>query len=153
MRVVRFYYFAIVGLFGVFSTLAPDALGQLSKVTDSVVFDTLPLLDGQRPLSLSVGGQQPNECISPVTGLDDSPTRTLSPVPLLSDIDSIEQLIAPPECVLAADYTEEQKRRWDECKKELPCDSPHECSNENGDKFASCKKKYCAGSGEIRSKQ
>ena len=144
MRVSRFYYFAIVSLFAVLSTLAPNALGQLSKVTDSVVFDPLSLLEDQETVSLSLSGQQPNVCVSPAAGLDDRPIQALSPVLLPSDINSFEQLIAPPECVLAVHYTEEQKRRWDECKKELPCDSPHVCSNENGDKFASCKKKYCA---------
>ena len=144
VRVTRFYYFAIVSLFAVLSTLAPDALGQLSKVTYRVVFDTLSLLEDQEPVNLSLGTQKPNDCMSLATGLDDRPTQALSPVLLLSDIYSIEQIKAPPECVLATDYTEQQKRRWDECKKELPCDSPHECSNENGDKFASCKKKYCS---------
>ena len=144
MRVTRFYYFAIVSLFAVLSTLAPDALGQFSKVTDSVVFDALSLLEDQKPVCLSLGSQQPNNCVSPAAGLDDRPTQALLPVILLSDNYSFEQIKAPPECVLAADYTEQQKRQWDECKKELPCDSPHECSNENGDKFASCKKKYCS---------
>ena len=144
MRFTRLYFFAIVSLFALLTPIAPDAICQLSKVTDSVVFDTLSLLEGQKPVSLSVSGQQHHDCVSPTAGLDDRPTQALSPVLLLSDINSFEQLIAPPECVLQAHYTEQQKRRWDECKKDLPCDSPHECSNVNGDKFASCKKKYCS---------
>jgi len=144
MCATRFYYFAIVSLFAVLSSLAPDALGQLSKVTDSVVVETLSLLEDQEPVRLSVSGQQHYDCVSPTAGLDDRPTQALSSVLLLSNINSFEQLKAPPECVLQAHYTEQQKRRWDECKKELPCDSPHECSNDNGDKFASCKKKYCS---------
>lgn len=144
MRVTRLYYFAIVSLFAVLSTLAPDALCQLSKVSDSVVFDTLSLLEDQKPVGLSVGSQQPNDCVLPTAELDDRPIHALSLVLLLSDIGSFDQIKAPPECVLAVHYTEQQKRRWDECKKELPCDPPHVCSNENGDKFASCKKKYCS---------
>ena len=122
MRVTRFYHFAIVSLFAVLSSLATDALGQLSKVTDIVVFETLSLLEDQEPLSLSVGGQQPNECISSVAGLDDRPIQALSQVRLQLGIDSFGQTKAPPECVLAAGYTDLQKRKWDDCKKELPCD-------------------------------
>jgi len=144
MRVTRLYFFAIVSLFALLTPIAPDALCQSSNVTNSVVFDTLSLLEDQKPVSLSAGGQQPTECVSSVAGLDDRPTEALSPVRLLLGINSFEKTIAPPECVLAVHYTKEQKRRWDECKKELPCDSPHECSNDNGDKFASCKKKYCS---------
>ncbi len=153
MRVVPFCRFAVVSLFAAFAMLVPDALGQSPKVTDGVVFDVLSLLEDQEPLSLSVGGQQSNNCVSPVVGLDDRPTQVLSPVRLLPGINSLEQIKTPPECVLTIDYTRKQKSRWNKCRKDLPCDSYHMCSNERGDKFASCKKKYCSQSGTAILKQ
>lgn len=153
MRITRFHHFTIASLFTVLATLGPDALGQLPNVTDGVVFDVLSLIEEQESLSLSVGGQQSNNCVSPVVGLDDRPTQVLSPVRILPGINSLEQIKAPPECVLTVCYTGKQKRRWNKCRQDLPCDSYHMCSNERGDKFASCKKKYCAQSGTVISKQ
>ena len=153
MRSIRLCQFTFVSLFAVLATLVPDSLGQSPNVTHGVVFDVLYLIEEQESLSLSVGGQQSNNCVSPVVGLDDRPTQVLSPVRLLPGINSLEQIKAPPECVLTVCYTGKQKRRWNKCRQDLPCDSYHMCSNERGDKFASCKKKYCSESGTVISKQ
>lgn len=153
MRITRFHHFTIASLFTVLATLGPDALGQLPKVTDGVVLDVLSIPGDQESLSSSVGGQQSNICVSPVAGLDGRPTQDLSPVRLLPGMYSFEQMNAPPECVLTVCYTGKQERRWNRCRKDLPCDSYYMCSNERGDKFASCKKKYCSQSVTKISKQ
>ena len=56
---------------------------------------------------------------------------------------SFVQLEAVPPCVLPADYTKKQFRRWRKCKKGLKCESYHGCFNEAGDEFASCKASDC----------
>ena len=96
MPVTRYCYFAIVSLFAVLSSLAPDALGQLSRVADIIVFDTQSLLEDQESLSLSVGGQQPSECVSSMAGLDDRPTQALSPVRFQLSIDSFWAVNSTP---------------------------------------------------------
>ena len=50
---------------------------------------------------------------------------------------------AVPPCVLPADPTKKQEKKWKECKKNLKCESYHGCFNEAGDEFASCDESDC----------
>lgn len=145
---VRFSFLALVGLFVVSAGYVPRAFSQLSSFSDVALAADFPAPLSSEILHSSLSDWDlwmSNSCTSSVNDSDGSPSQVESAVPARTDINLFAQLIRVPECVLQSGHTDQQETKFDECVEKLDCRRGYHygCFNDNGDQFATCKRRHC----------